>query len=63
MTDRQMIAYGLLILLGAALAAAAWWARYNSHSQIYARQQTKRRKTSAARSLALMSTPDGEDRP
>jgi uncharacterized membrane protein len=63
MTDRQLIAYGLMVLLAAALAAVVWWTRYNSHSQTSARRQAKRSKESASRALHLLSKADDEDRP
>lgn len=63
MTGRHLIAYGLIALLVAGLAALVWSVRYNSHKRTYARQQDKQRMRSAARASALMSTHDEGGRP
>ena len=63
MTDRQLIAYALILLLAVALAAIVWWWRYQSYPRTYEREQKKRRKQSEARSLAHMAAADRKERP
>jgi len=63
MTDRMLIAYGLMALLAVAVAAMVWWGRHDSPSRIQARKEVKWREKSDARALALMSAVDAGDQP
>ena len=59
-TERHLIAYGLIAFLLLGLAGIVWWSRYKSHKQTHGRQLAKQQKKSAARSLALMSASYGD---
>ena len=58
MTDRQLVAYALIVVLVAALAAIAWWRRYHSFPQVDARRQERQRQRSEARAAKLATHED-----
>lgn len=60
MTVRELTAYGLMLVMAAALAAIVWWRRYQSYPQTYARQQERRRKLSQARAQAQQGPAEPE---
>jgi hypothetical protein len=43
MTERLMIAYGLIALMIVALAAIVWWNLYHSYPRKEARERARRR--------------------
>jgi hypothetical protein len=62
-TDRHLVAYLLIAVMVAGLAAIVWWNRYHSYAQTYTRQQERRRKQSDARAMAHLAAADEEERP
>ena len=44
MTDRHMVAYGLMALIAIAVAGLVCWRSYHSHRRTYARQRDRQRK-------------------
>ena len=60
MTDRLMIAYGLMILLAAGLGAVIWWNIHHSHRRTYDRHMARRRKDAVAAADARRETAAGE---
>ncbi len=58
MTDRLMIAYGLMILMAVTLAGALWWNMYHSHRRVHARRMARERQIEM-RTAAPPGTPDG----
>ena len=59
MTDRLLIAYGLMLLLAAGLAAMIWWNVYHSHRRTYERQQAVLRKKNLAAAKPGRERSDG----
>jgi hypothetical protein len=49
MTDRLLIAYGLMLLIALGLGAAAWWNLYHSRTRSLARQRKRESASSSAR--------------
>jgi len=45
MTDRLMIAYGLMLLMALAAAGAVWWNVYHSHERTLARRRARQRQS------------------
>lgn len=48
MTDRLMIAYGLMVLIAVALGAIIWWSVHHSYRRTYQRRMLRERKRIAA---------------
>ncbi|MEO6040524.1 MAG: hypothetical protein ABIP41_01355 [Croceibacterium sp.] len=44
MVDRQLIAYGLILLMAAAIAGVVWWHVYHSHTRTYVRRKAAERQ-------------------
>ena len=57
MTERLIVAYGLMLLMALAGGAAIWWNLYHSHRRTYARQLAAHRKK------GLSAATTGEQRP
>lgn len=48
MTDRLIIAYGLMLLIALGAGALIWWNLYHSRTRTYARLAAANRKKNAA---------------
>lgn len=51
-TDRLIVAYGLMLVLAAWLGAVIWWKFYHSRQRVYERQHSARRKKDLAAARA-----------
>jgi hypothetical protein len=62
-SDRLLIAYGLMFLLAVGFGAVIWWNVYHSHRRTYRRRLARERKQAAAAEQGR-SVPwvDGRDR-
>ncbi len=61
MTDRLMIAYGLMLLMVVAGAAATWWNIHHSHRRTYqGRMAPGRKKVMAAEQAGREPVPGSE---
>ncbi|WP_305098338.1 hypothetical protein [Croceibacterium aestuarii] len=63
MSDRTLLAYGLIALLVLWLGALIWWRRYHSNRQTEVRSKLRRQKQSDARALKFMAEDDAGLRP
>jgi hypothetical protein len=54
MPTRLIIAYFLILLLVAQGAGIVWWRIYHSPKRSYAREQSRRRRSDAARAVRAM---------
>ncbi len=57
MTERQMIGYGLMLLIAITLAAFLWWKSHNTFDKKYGRQ----RKRDQQQYLAALEKQTAED--
>ena len=61
MTDRHVIAYGLMALMAVAAGVLVWWRGYRSYDQAHARMRARQRRSEAAMSVRRASSTEEQN--